>query len=137
MGVADPAIGLKKDMAGYGAAAAMAAEGVYFGKAKNARIPGLMQFHYRLAFNDEGFPMFQVFKTCRHFIEQIPSLVYSEVDVEDVDTAQEDHIYDECRYALCTHMITRPIKNAAEEKPVEDDPLNMKQDREKTRFYRF
>lgn len=133
--VADPAIGLKRDQAGYGAAAAMAAEGVYFSKAKNARIPGLMQFHYRLAFNDEGFPMFQVFSSCRHFIEQIPSLVYSEVDVEDVDSSQEDHIYDECRYALCTHMITRPIPAETEESRPEEDPLDLKAD--KTRFLRY
>lgn len=137
VGVADPAIGLKKDQSGYGAAAAMAAEGVYFSKARNARIPGKMQFHYRLAFNAEGRPMMQVFNTCRHFIEQIPSLVYSEVDVEDIDTTQEDHIYDESRYALCTHMITRPIPAEEEEKPPEDDPLDLKKDQTKTRFYRY
>jgi hypothetical protein len=137
VGVADPAIGLKRDQAGYGAAAAMAAEGVYFSKAKNARIPGLMQFHYRLAFNDDGYPMFQVFNTCKHFIEQIPSLVYSEVDVEDVDSNQEDHIYDECRYALCTHMITRPLKTESAEELLEDDPLDLRKDKERTRFYRI
>lgn len=137
VGVADPAIGLKKDQSGYGAAAAMAAEGVYFSKARNARIPGKMQFHYRLAFNAEGRPMMQVFSTCRHFVEQIPSLVYSEVDVEDIDTTQEDHIYDESRYALCTHMITRPIPAEEEEKPPEDDPLDLKKDQTKTRFYRY
>ena len=61
--------------------------------------------------------------------------MYSEVDVEDVDTNQEDHIYDECRYALCTHMITRPIKNQDEEPPRVDDPLDMRSD--KTRFMRY
>jgi hypothetical protein len=135
-GVADPAIGLKKDQAGYGAAAAMASEGVYFGRAKNDRIPGKMQFHYRLAFNDEGRPMMQVFNTCRHFIEQIPSLVYSETDVEDIDTTQEDHIYDESRYALCTHMISRPIK-VTEPPKAEFDPLDLKKDREKIQFLRY
>jgi len=138
VGVADPAIGLKKDQAGYGAAAAMAAEGVYFGKAKNDRIPGKMQVHYRLAFNEEGRPMMQVFSTCRHFIEQIPSLVYSETDVEDIDTTQEDHIYDESRYALCTHMITRPLPVEQEEPELEEpDPLNMRKDREITNVIRF
>ena len=81
--------------------------------------------------------MMQVFSTCRHFVEQIPSLVYSEVDVEDIDTTQEDHIYDESRYALCTHMITRPIPAEEEEKPPEDDPLDLKKDQTKTRFYRY
>lgn len=137
IGVADPAIGLKKAQTGYGAAATMAAEGVYFSRGKNDRMLGKMQLHYRLAFNDEGFPMLQVFSTCRHFIEQIPSLVYSEVDVEDIDTTQEDHIYDETRYALCTHIITRPIPAKNEDLPLEDDPLNLRQSREMTRFYRI
>ena len=138
IGVADPAIGLKKDQSGYGTAWAMAKEGVYFGKANNNRILGKMQMHYRMAFDDDGFPMMQVFKTCRHFIEQIPSLVYSETDVEDVDTSQEDHIYDESRYALCTHIIARPVRKAEEEpKGPEDDPLDMKADKDKTRFIRY
>ena len=81
--------------------------------------------------------MMQVFNTCRHFIEQIPSLVYSEVDVEDVDTSQEDHIYDECRYAMCTHMISRPLPTEKEARPPEDDPLNMKADKKKTHFIRY
>ena len=132
VGVADPAIGLKKGQGGYGTAANMAAEGVYFSGARNARIPGKMQFHYRMAFNKEGYPMMQVFSTCKHFIEQIPNLVYSEIDVEDVDTKQEDHIYDESRYALCTHMITRPLPVEEEEKPIEDDPLNLKETKQLT-----
>lgn len=135
VGVADPAIGLKRGMSGYGTAANMAREGVYFSAANNARIPGKMQFHYRMEFNSDGRPMMQVFSTCRHFIEQIPNLVYSEIDVEDVDTKQEDHIYDESRYALCTHMITRPIPAAEEEQPIEDDPLDLKKD--KARFIRY
>lgn len=134
-GVADPAIGLKKGHTGYGAAAVMAEEGVYFSAANNDRIPGKMQFHYRLAFNAEGRPMMQVFSTCRHFIEQIPSLVYSEIDVEDVDTHQEDHIYDESRYALCTHMITQPVKVEKEPELPAPDPLNMQAD--KAKFIRY
>ena len=139
LGVADPAIGLKKGHTGYGAAATMAAEGVYFGAANNDRIPGKMQFHYRLAFNSEGRPMMQVFSTCRHFIEQIPSLVYSEIDVEDVDTHQEDHIYDESRYALCTHMITQPVPDraAAERYSEPDDPLDLDDKKDRTKVLRF
>jgi len=40
------------------------------------------------------------FDTCRDFIDQIPVLPRSEKDPEDVDSASEDHIYDECRYRL-------------------------------------
>ena len=132
IGVADPAIGLKKDQAGYGAAWAMAQEGCYFSKARNSRMLGKQQFHNRLAFNSEGRPMMQVFTTCRHFIQQIPSLVYSETDVEDVDTKQEDHIYDESRYALCTHIIARPEAPKEEvDALMKFDPLNMEEDKQK------
>jgi hypothetical protein len=65
--------------------------------------------------------------------------VYSEIDVEDVDTHQEDHIYDESRYALCTHMITQPVPDraAAERYSEPDDPLNMIRDKERTRFLSY
>ena len=44
----------------------------------------------------------------RHFIRTIPNLVYDESNVEDIDTRQEDHIYDECRYVLMEHPIAPP-----------------------------
>ena len=95
----------------------------------NTRIAGKMQYHYRLAFNSDGFPMFQVFNTCKHFIRTIPSLVYDEKRVEDIDTTQEDHIYDECRYVLMKNPIS-PRKN--EQAPaLRDDPLDLAPRREK------
>lgn len=132
IGVADPAIGLDKSDNGYGTAAIMAAEGCYFIKGKNNRIQGKNQFHYRLAMRDDGRPMLQVFSTCVNFIKQIPALVYSTIDVEDVDTTQEDHIYDESKYALCTHMITQPIKTV--DNKIVDDPLDMIEDKEEYRY---
>lgn len=78
---------------------------VYFEKGDHARIDGKMQVHHRLAFDGEGRPMLYVFHTCRHFIRTVPSLVYDETDVEDVDTGGEDHSYDELRY-MC---MRRPI----------------------------
>ena len=51
--------------------------------------------------------MLYVFSTCRHFIRTVPALVYAQVDVEDVDTAGEDHIYDACRYVLMAHPCAR------------------------------
>ena len=80
--------------------------GVYFDKADKNRLPGKMQCHYRLAFDEDGLPMFYVFKTCKNFIRTIPALIYSETDVEDVNTKMEDHIYDEWRY-VC---MSRPIE---------------------------
>ena len=64
---------------------------IYFEKGDHARIDGKMQCHHRLSLDDEGRPSFQVFDTCHHFIRTVPSLVYSETHVEDVDTDGEDH----------------------------------------------
>ena len=50
--------------------------------------------------------MFQVFNTCRGFIRTIPTLVYDERHVEDVDTTMEDHIYDEWRYVMMENPIS-------------------------------
>lgn len=104
LGVADPAIW--QENGGESIAETMERHRVYFDKGDHARLPGKMQCHYRLMFDDKGKPMFYVFNTCKHFIRTIPALIYSETDVEDVDTKMEDHIYDEWRY-VC---MARPIK---------------------------
>ena len=113
-------------------AATMERSGVYMRPATNSRIPGKMQLHYRLRFDDIGECQLQVFSTCRNFIRTLPTLVYSEVDVEDVDTSQEDHIYDACRYAL----MQRRISPAPEAKKQYDpfDPLEQRQ-RTQQRMY--
>ena len=68
---------------------------VYWQPGDHKRLPGLMQCHYRLAFDKNGQCMFQVFNNCRGFIRTVPMLVYSETRPEDIDTDMEDHIYDE------------------------------------------
>lgn len=89
----------------------------------NTRLAGKMQFHYRLAFDPEGRPMLQVFNTCRHFIRTIPNLVYDTADVEDIDTRQEDHIYDECRYVLMENPLSPRARSVPP--PPADDPLEL------------
>ena len=86
-------------------------EGVYFEKADNARLSGLQQFHERLRFDADGKPKMYVFNTCKNFIRTIPNLPYSLKHTEDVDTASEDHIFDESKY----FMMMCPI--ATYEKP--------------------
>lgn len=84
--------------------------GVIFRKGDNTRLPGKMQLHERLKFDEEGRPMLYVFANCRDFIRTIPSLVYDGRRPEDIDTAGEDHIYDETRYFLMSRPIApRPI----------------------------
>lgn len=102
--------------------------GIYFDKASKMRVDGKMQVHYRLAMDIDGYSMFHVFRTCKHFIRCIPSLVYSETNVEDVDTDQEDHNYDEFRYIAMSRPIEPRINvqpNDVEWTPPPDDPLNM------------
>lgn len=123
-GIADPAIFEKST--GESVAEMMERCGVYFQKGDHSRIPGKMQFHYRLSFAEDGIPMFYVFKSCRHFIRTIPNLVYSPRVVEDVDTDQEDHAYDECRYVFMEHPLN-PRRNVLEI-PTGEDPLNLRQD---------
>jgi hypothetical protein len=116
-GIADPSIWTADT--GASVAEQMAQEGVYFDPADNKRIPGKMQVHYRLAFDEEGLPMMYVFNTCRAFIRTMPILIYDEHHPEDVDTKQEDHIYDETRY-LCQANPIPPRKNV----PIKIKPYN-------------
>ena len=120
-GVADPAIYQRNGGASIGEL--MEREGVYWDKADNTRVAGKQQIHNRLAFDENGIPMLYVFSTCRHFIRTLPALVYSQMDVEDVDTTEEDHIYDECRYVCMENPCAAPRR----EPPVraEADPLNL------------
>ncbi|MBQ9545495.1 MAG: terminase family protein [Clostridia bacterium] len=135
-GVADPTIFDRST--GPSVADSMAASPNYvsWSPGDHKRIPGKMQLHYRLAFSEDGFPMLQVFKTCKHFIRTFPSLVYSESDVEDVDTRQEDHAYDMVRYVAMANPIgSRQNALAAPIPP--DDPLDLYADkRPKATFYR-
>ena len=104
-------------------------------KGDNTRLAGKMQFHYRLAFDEEGRAMFYCFNTCPHFIRTIPNLVYDATRVEDIDTDSEDHIYDECRYVFMTRPITP--RSLALKLPPQEDPLDIWQTKkDKYAFYR-
>ena len=96
---------------------------IYWQGGDNTRLAGKMQFHYRLTFDSDGLPMFQVFNTCKHFIRTIPTLVYDESKVEDINTDQEDHIYDMCRYVMMEHPLS-PRPNVDMRK-LSDDPLDL------------
>lgn len=102
-GVADPAIW----NAERGESIAETAERyqVYFDKGDHDRISGWMQMHYRMKFDENGYPMMYIFKNCKDCIRTLPLLVYDDHRVEDLDTDGEDHIADEMRY-FC---MMRPI----------------------------
>lgn len=96
---------------------------VFFSPGDNKRIPGWMQCHYRLCFDENGIPMFYVFKNCKNFIRTIPLLMYDEHKAEDLDTDGEDHIADAWRYML----MSRPIKPRLAPKRDEYDNGPLKQ----------
>lgn len=120
-GVADPAI-FAADGGESIAESAMKCR-VHFTPGDHQRIPGWMQMHYRLAFDENGFPMMYIFKNCKSFIRTVPTLIYDEHKVEDLNTEGEDHIADETRY-MC---MSRPIKPRKAAKPDEysKNPLNV------------
>lgn len=100
-----------------------AKHGIYFTKGDNARIPGWMQMHYRMAFDENDIPMMYIFNTCKAFIRTIPMMMYDETNVEDLDTDLEDHVADEARYFCMSRPIRPRIK--VKEQAIADDPLNM------------
>ena len=132
-GIADPAIFADDRGAGTSIAAAMEREGVVFSKGNHERLSGKMQVHNRLRFDEDGRPMLYVFNTCKHFIRTVPALVYSQTDVEDVDTKGEDHIYDELRYVLMEYPITP--KPRVKPETIEFDPLEMNKKYGRYEFY--
>lgn len=117
--VADPACWsqtLKKDKTlGPSIVDDMAKEGIHFLKADNNRILGKLQLHQRLRLEEETdpktgessreFPQFVIFNTLTHFWRTMQELRLDENNPEDVDTDQEDHIFDETRYAC----MARPL----------------------------
>jgi len=109
-GIADPAVFSDDRGAGTSIAALMEKQRVYFEKGNHDRIAGKMQVHNRLKFDENGIPMLYIFSSCRHFIRTVPSLCYSEINVEDIDTSAEDHIYDELRYVLMEYPLSREVK---------------------------
>ena len=132
-GVADPAI-WRKGIDGISIEEVAARHGIYFQPGDNARIPGWMQCHYRLQFDDNGIPNMYVFNTCKHFIRTIPLLQYSETIAEDVNSDNEDHIADEWRYFCMMRPMTPKLDNP-KLLHVGDDPLDMVKDMLKRQQY--
>lgn len=94
----------------------MTQQGVYFMRADNDRAHGKLQVHKRMQLNQEidaetgeilsEMPMLKVFNSCKGFWRTLPQMREDPKNPDDVDTDQEDHIYDEFRY-MC---MSRPIK---------------------------
>ncbi len=120
-GVADPSIWA--EAGGVSTAAVAAKHGVYFSPGDNKRIPGWMQVHYRLRFDENGIPMMYFFSTCKAAIRTLPLLVYDKRTPEDLDSTGEDHAADEIRYMCMLNPITPPTPAPEQAKPY--DPLDV------------
>jgi hypothetical protein len=119
-GVADPSIW--DGSRGISAAEEAEKHQLWFEPGVNDRIPGWMQIHERLKFDENGKAMFYIFSNCKHTIRVYPLMMYDEHKPEDLDTDLEDHILDADRY-MC---MARPIapREIKEEKMPMIDPLN-------------
>ena len=119
-GVADPAIW--DASRGESVAETAVRCGVYFTPGDNNRIAGWMQLHYRMQFDENGYPRMYVFSNCKAFLRTIPLLLYDPQRPEDLDSSLEDHAADEARY-FC---MSRPVRALCEpeEKPIPFDPLD-------------
>lgn len=73
----------------------------------------IRQFRERLKLPDSEFdmPKMVVYESCKQFIRTIPYLAMDEDVPEDIDTDQEDHIYDEA----CHIAMSRPLVVAEED----------------------
>lgn len=110
-GPADPSIWSRKrskdGIIGPSTAEEMAKEGIHWIKADNDRIGGKRQVHHRLRMGDDGRPQIYIFHSCKDFWRTLPLLQEAPNNPEDVNTEQEDHCYDEVRYAC----MFRPVKS--------------------------
>ena len=121
-GVADPAIW--DASRGEAIAETASKHGVFFTPGENSRVDGWMQLHYRFSFDSNGFAKMYIFENCKGFIRTIPTLMYDEHKMEDLDTSGEDHIADETRY-LCMSRPVKPTVVSRKEEVFTGDPLDM------------
>jgi len=121
-GVADPAIWDAET--GISFAETAAKYGIYFQPGDNKRIPGWMQIHYRLMFDEAGYARMYVFNTCKNWIRTMTSLEYDPHKAEDLDTKGEDHAADETRYFCMSRPITPHIAEEQKLPAWGSDPLD-------------
>jgi hypothetical protein len=118
-GVADPSI-FRED-GGPSIGERMRRMGLSWRPADNTRVgaagalSGWDQMRARIAGGEAG-PMLYVFSTCKDFIRTVPVLQHDPARLEDLDTAAEDHVADETRYAC----LSRPLLAPAPPPPAPD-----------------
>ena len=95
----------------------MLRRGVVLRRADHNRLTGYVEVRQRINGDGDG-PMLFATKNCHDgFWRTLPDLVMDEMHPEDVDTDQEDHVYDEVRYAC----VSRPWTQAPHKKKEKPD----------------
>jgi len=87
----------------------------------NDRLGGKRKIDRLLMPMADGRPGLQVFNTCRNFLRTFPLLAYSTTNPEDVDTDQDDHLFDATKYSLSS-VNTKP---KTERKHKQQAPINV------------
>jgi len=108
--VVDPAMKRKSNQTGMSSISIL--EGMGFGfkngeiePGNNDRQEGWRVMKSYLSYKPYEEPLLKIFSTCENMIRTLPELVYykkrtGESKKDDLDTTQEDHAADECRYVL-------------------------------------
>lgn len=92
--------------------------GITMRKADNSRLVGYVQVRQRISGDEDG-PMLYATKNCHDgFWRTMPDIIMDDKHTEDVDTEQEDHVYDDVRYACMSRPWLSVVKK--KEKRVKD-----------------
>jgi phage terminase large subunit len=75
-------------------------DGYLLKPANNDRIGGWAIMHNWLSLAPDGLPYWLIGSNCKNLIRTLPQLVYDENNIEDCDSAGEDHAPDAARYGL-------------------------------------
>lgn len=110
---ADPSMWAKKSQTTITSTADIyRAEGVNLTAGDNDRLSGKRKLDRMLGNLPDGRPGLIVSRQCPNFIRTVPLLAYDKYKPEDVDTNQDDHLYDALRYALSDERAPTPKPQA-------------------------
>lgn len=96
----DPAMFTKGNDMSMSIADQFARNDVRIQPASNDRIGGWTNMHQWLSIAPDGIPYWQISESCSELVRTLPTLVYDDHKIEDLDTTQPDHWEDAERYAM-------------------------------------
>ncbi len=91
-----------------------ARHGIMFIPSSKRRVDGWQLMHQYLFYDERTSPKLLYFSTCGDSIRTIPTLVYDDLNVEDVDSDSEDHCADTDRYLLMSLKESKGLQPKSE-----------------------